>query len=262
MTDFDFSAAITANHPYRITKRILQHWSAAKFSYISHSRPDYGFLLPLKGRIRFDFADGQVTAKPGDLIFLPKGIRYEACIPPEFGKTEDYLINFDTGAPLPAVCAHPVKLLHTDSHELMDLFDRIIQRRLSSELYTTGLFYFLLDKITEEYRTYTNKSNSFLSQAEKLLVSSDNLSIREIASVCGISESGLRSHFRKVYGTSPQQYRMNAKIDRAKYLLEATDLSVYEIADQLGFYDEAYFCKMFRKTTGCSPKKYAAAKTI
>jgi len=262
MPEFDFSAAITAHCRYRITKRICQHWRATKFSYTSHSRPDHGFLLPTKGRIRFELADTHITASPGDLIYLPKGIRYEACIPPEFGNVEDYLINFDTDMPLPALPDCPVKLFHAESHDLMALFDRIIQPGHATEFHTTGLFYLLLDKISEVYRTQGLKNRSFVHQAEEMLTGRDDLSIRQIAAICGVSESGLRSHFRQVYGTSPQQYRMNAKIDRAKYLLEATDLSVYEIADRLGFYDEAYFCKMFRKVVGCSPKQYSRHKTI
>ena len=76
------------------------------------------------------------------------------------------------------------------------------------------------------------------------------------------TEIGLRSAFTTAYGCSPLQYRMQSKISRAKYLLESTDLSVYDIAEQLRFYDEAYFCKMFRKYTGCSPKKYLQNKSI
>ena len=262
MPEFNFPAVITASRRYRITKRICQHWNNVKFSYTSNSRPDHGFLLPLTGRIRFEFSDTQITAYPGDLIFLPKDIRYEACIPPEFGKTEDYLINFDTDTPLPDLPDRPVKLFHAESHELMTLFDRIIQPRQPTEFYTAGLFFLLLDRIITEYAAQAKNSKAFLHQAEELITGRDDLSIREIAGLCGVSESGLRSHFQKVYGTSPQQYRMNTRIDRAKYLLETTNLSVCEIADRLRFYDEAYFCKMFRTAVGCSPKKYAANKTI
>lgn len=262
MPDFDFPAVISADHHYRVTKRICQHWHAAKFSYTSHSRPDHGFLLPTKGRIRFELADTHITASPGDLIYLPKGIRYEACIPPEFGKTEDYLINFDTDTPLSGLPDRPVKLFCGESHDLLTLFNRIIQPGQPTTFHTMGLFYLLLDKIAELYLTQTLKRTSFLQRAEALLTGQNDLSIRQIAELCGVSESGLRSHFRQVYGTSPQQYRMNSKISRARYLLEATDLSVCQIADRLGFYDEAYFCKMFRKNVGCSPKQYSTRKTI
>lgn len=254
------------DYQYRITKCIHQHWHATKFSYTSNSRPDYGFLLIMKGRIRFDASNKQIIANPGDFIFLPQGIRYEACIPPEFGNTEDYLINFEIAAPLPtSLPNHPVILFHAVNPELPELFDKLIQEKKTphhTEFYATGLFYLLLDKIAEEYHAHTAATKSFLTQAEELLTTKDNLSIREIAAICGVSESSLRSHFQKAHGISPLQYRMQGRIEKAKYLLEATDLSVYEIADRLGFYDEAYFCKMFRKFAGCSPKKYAADKAI
>ena len=49
-----------------------------------------------------------------------------------------------------------------------------------------------------------------------------------------------------------------------KWLKELVDIdaSVEEIADKLNFYDTAYFCKVFKKNTGCSPKGYVKGKTL
>ena len=266
MTDYDFSAFLQANCNYKITTCKSQHWNSDGFSYRSKMRPDFGFLLLVKGHIRFDSDEDSLIANAGDLIFLPKAIYYEACIPPEFGDTEDYLINFDTDTSLFSnFPQQPLKLLHTECHELPEHFDRIIKNAHSlyhTDFYITGQFYILLDKILRELRVHSNKQKSLLQQTQELLTERPELSVREVAELCSISESGLRNQFKKAFGLSPNQYRMNAKITKAKYLLEATDLSVYAISEQLGFYDEAYFCKMFRKQTGCSPRKYASTKTI
>jgi two-component system response regulator YesN len=55
---------------------------------------------------------------------------------------------------------------------------------------------------------------------------------------------------------------MNVRLNKAKLLLHSTDMTVDEIADSLNFYDTAYFCKIFKKQTGYSPKEYAKIKSL
>lgn len=266
MEGFDYASVFLPHCGYRITKQIRQHWRAERFSYTEQPRPDHGFLLLRKGNILFAFRTGQLLAEPGDILFLPKGSCYEACIPSQYGATEDYLINFDADLALPP--EHPltpVKLLHTQSEALIDRFRQMIRWSLQSErseLCRQGQFYLLLDDLLSHIKCSTGEKPGILEQAQKLLLEREELSVRQIAALCGISESGLRNSFKKAYGESPQQYRISARISKAKFLLESTDLSVYDIAEQLKFYDEAYFCKQFRKYVGCSPRKYIAGKTI
>lgn len=50
------------------------------------------------------------------------------------------------------------------------------------------------------------------------------------------------------------------RIKKAKALLRKNELSVTEISDKLGFSSIHYFCRIFKKMTGNSPKNYI--KTI
>lgn len=266
MDELDYSLLFQPHCNYRITKRIRQHWRSERFSYAHKPRPDYGFLLLRRGNILFESQNGQLIAEPGDIVFLSKGSNYEACILPQYGITEDFLINFDADIALsPTHNLSPVKLLNTKSEALIDQFRQMIQWSPQEERHdfrTQGQFCFLMDSILSNIRCCSREKTRILEQAQKLLTDQEDLSIRKIAALCGVSESGLRNNFTKAYGVSPQQYRINAKISKAKFLLESTDLSVYDIAEQLKFYDEAYFCKMFRKYVGCSPRKYITSKTI
>ena len=68
--------------------------------------------------------------------------------------------------------------------------------------------------------------------------------------------------FKEQTGITPVEYRLYAKIKKASYLLESTDMTVYEISEQLGFFDAAYFCKMFKKYKGMTPKQFSQNKKI
>ena len=72
-----------------------------------------------------------------------------------------------------------------------------------------------------------------------------------------------RSYFSKIFhtytGKAPQEYLLDVRIDRAKYLLEHTTYSVREISSYVGFTDECYFSRIFRKKMCMSPKHYRTA---
>lgn len=52
------------------------------------------------------------------------------------------------------------------------------------------------------------------------------------------------------------EYITNQKISESKQLLKDTSLKIYEISDQLGFESAFYFSKVFKKSTGVSPKDF------
>ena len=78
----------------------------------------------------------------------------------------------------------------------------------------------------------------------------------DLASLVGYSEYYLTEKFRKETGMSVSSYIKRAKINRARILLETTDLSVLEIAERLAFNTPNYFIQCFRDLEGTSPAKY------
>ena len=84
-----------------------------------------------------------------------------------------------------------------------------------------------------------------------------DLSVFEIASAVGISESLLYRLFRLEEGTTPVDYLREIRIRNAKALLIGdSELRVSEIALRVGFSDAAYFCKIFKAETGMTPRTY------
>lgn len=77
---------------------------------------------------------------------------------------------------------------------------------------------------------------------------------------CGFSVSRFSETFKKHCGVSPMVYLTELRIQRACQLLDTTDLHVGEIADQLGFHDNLYFSRLFRKHAGMPPTQYRKLK--
>lgn len=263
MEPFDLSAVFPPDRLYRAVYVSSRCWNDASYSYLERPRPDSGILLLLQGGMEFSAPGFRLTAAPGDLLYLPQGARYEAVIRPESGQTRDCLINFETQPPAPQPGA-PLCLLRDGGEGFRELFAHAIRKKQRGLLGAFGmneLLFALLDRLTTDAKQ-CGRFRAELDRAQELLEEPGGASVAQIAGQLGVSESGFRALFKKAFGLSPAQYRMHVRLSRAEYLLESTEMTVGDIAEALGFYDEASFCRAFRKHAGLSPKQYGRRKKI
>ncbi len=75
----------------------------------------------------------------------------------------------------------------------------------------------------------------------------------QLAAAVNISEDYLTRIFRKEIGISPWDYLNRYRIQLASKMLTQTGASVNEIARDIGFQDQAYFCRVFKKIKGFPP---------
>ena len=76
------------------------------------------------------------------------------------------------------------------------------------------------------------------------------------AALCYLSRNRFNHVFREITGFPPNVYLTKIRIERAKKLLRDVGMSVGECAESVGYRDVNYFCRVFKKETGVSPKKY------
>jgi len=82
------------------------------------------------------------------------------------------------------------------------------------------------------------------------------ITVEDVAAYTGISRSHLFRLFRSVEKMSPKEYLLDYRIRQACQLLKQTDLSVQSIAHSVGFEDNLYFSKVFKKYKNCTPSEY------
>ncbi|MBR0161330.1 MAG: helix-turn-helix domain-containing protein [Oscillospiraceae bacterium] len=112
------------------------------------------------------------------------------------------------------------------------------------------------------YRVHHLRSNPNYSHAIRKCCDYIELSLdrkirtADLAALVGYTEYYLTEKFKKETGQSVSSYIRYAKVERAKVLLESTDLSVKEIAEQLAFNTVNYFILSFRDIAGYTPAQY------
>lgn len=82
-----------------------------------------------------------------------------------------------------------------------------------------------------------------------------NLSLADLANLANLSPSRFTRVFRQETGVSPHQYLIHARIERAKHLLRSGgEISIGNIAHQVGFADQSHFTRHFKRIVGVTPK--------
>ncbi len=81
-------------------------------------------------------------------------------------------------------------------------------------------------------------------------------SVNEYAKLCSMSTCWFINSFRAYTGITPQQYITNIRISKAKELLAYSSFNITEIASIVGYENPFYFSRIFKKSTGLSPREY------
>ena len=90
---------------------------------------------------------------------------------------------------------------------------------------------------------------------------SHDISIDDVAKSVGVSRSHLYRVFMLNVGQSPIDYLTEYRINEACKLLRAGNLSIAEVAISVGFFDQFYFSRVFKRAKGVPPSKYMATQT-
>lgn len=84
----------------------------------------------------------------------------------------------------------------------------------------------------------------------------ENLSVAERAARLGLRSGQLRKEVRDSTGVTPHELVLRTRLVRAQELLANSNLTVTEIAAQVGYDDPAYFSRLFTRRVGTSPIQF------
>lgn len=83
-----------------------------------------------------------------------------------------------------------------------------------------------------------------------------DLSVTELAQVVGMSQYYFSKLFKMSTGTTPHQYVMRQRVERAQEHLREGHMPLAEVATLVGFETQSHFTSVFRRLVGATPKRY------
>ncbi|MBQ8510916.1 MAG: helix-turn-helix domain-containing protein [Clostridia bacterium] len=141
-----------------------------------------------------------------------------------------------------------------------DIYDRMLsvwkKGELGYRIKAGAIFLELLHHVTlENIKADMKRSHADISGAILYLENNyiGEISVGELAKMCGMCESRFRSRFLDYAGMPPIQYRNYLRTKKASELLSTGEYSVGEVAEMVGIPDVAYFNRVFRRFCGTTP---------
>lgn len=228
-----------------------------------------GIMIFISGSIEYYYGEHTFTATPGTVLKLPKGVPYSGkrltsdnveiylC---DFTALGDGLLDF----PIPFV------MTPTDGEAVLNKFKEILDiwkrqtllSRLEAKNALSELLLMLSADIAVNKCGYDSKNRIIkMCRYIKDNCASPELRISDVAKHFHISEAHLRRIFTGELNTSPVEYLMTARINKARERLKRYgDESIGSVAEKCGFSSVYYFSNAFREAVGCSPSDYRAGR--
>ncbi len=235
--------------------------------YLTAPRQHHGlFEIRCREVVITDAAGDSLRCRCGDVVYLPKGAVYKTTFLSDTPTAETLLVNFDAFAHgSEAFFADGIRKLTTLAPPAVaDCFAEIAaltRGAVAGATYVLSAFYRLLgllgDAIERERLAADSRAAELYPALDYLNRHIDeNTGIARLGRMCAMSETNFRKRFKAYTGLAPAQYRLRARLEKAERLLADSDATIESIALDLGFYDTAYFCKVFRRQTGRTPVRY------
>lgn len=132
---------------------------------------------------------------------------------------------------------------------------------LSVSLDIYKIFTELLNPQSTKSKGESNYEDSIQTVKEYIAENlNENLTVGALAEIVNMSSSHFSRIFKRQTGFSPYDYILISRLNRAKYLLQVTDMTVSAIAYEIGFNSESNFIYFFTENEGISPGKFRKLK--
>ncbi len=159
-------------------------------------------------------------------------------------------------------CYQPIQL----EPEAKKYFDEIEHSHFEKITYTAELLKQIIDNLETFTALMNTPKNPLKGEANTQKIKpaleyvhvhyNTNFSLKDVASVCCVSEPYMSRLFKSTMKCTLSQYVTRLRIDKAKELLADPNQKMLAIAYEVGYCDCAHFSKKFKQETGITPREY------
>lgn len=200
----------------------------------------------------FEINGKTYTPTQGDVFVIPPFVEnfYKA----DSNDPWNYIwIDFEASSQMAEIFTEPVMHCPSARKYFLDIKSAETKQNGRSAYLTSCLWRFaafLLEK-NEEKLNHIKLAVSYIEAQY-----TTSIRVSEIAKKLNLDRTYFSAAFKRHTGQSPIQYINSLRMQRAVELMQTENLSLTEIATEVGYLDIYHFSKVFKKFYGCSPKNY------
>lgn len=225
----------------------------------SASRRDFYYLYLQSGKLTMPEGD----VEPGDFIIFKPGYKFNY---KSIGPTSYLWVHFtgyDAAKFLKNNNIDTDVICHIGlNRDIKDRFDDLYKEFMINDSKSVELMNMITKEILLLSSRYISKNEYFSLPLKAIQYITRNYSsdieVGFLASLEGMGLTRFRKIFKDHTGMSPCEYIISRRISAACRLLIQTNLDIGEIAEKVGYDDQYYFGRIFKKKIGISPGRYRA----
>jgi YesN/AraC family two-component response regulator len=231
-------------------------------TYNPVGREDFYLIYVVEGELLLDMANIKRSIGRGTAFIVPPKHMYKYSGNP----STSYLFAHFTGSyaeDFLKECGFdnlPIIIENEFSAEVQGKFLLMIDTFLHNDQLSTQKCACMLQEILISIceSSLENSNNIQLKTSLKHIHSffTSKISVPYLASLENLSNSRYVTVFKKQMGKSPNEYIIDLRLQFAKSLLENTNMSIKQISERIGYPDQYFFSRLFKKYMGVSPQKY------
>ena len=153
--------------------------------------------------------------------------------------------------------------------EMMKEMNYIVENSSLSPLHLIGHLYLFADYLVRSTEGINVKHSSnlrdfYFHEALEFIDHNfqNDISVEDIATVCGLNRTYFGKIFKEAIGKSPQEFLISYRMIKATELLMLTKLSIGDIGTAVGYDNQLHFSRAFKSVYGISPQKWRTEHII
>ena len=235
----------------------------------TEGRLDYYLMYIVSGRLTVRLDGGDICATSGDFIIFPPNYKYFYKYTEEDEPLSYLWVHFTGSAAEQYLCDLGLDelpaLRHSKSDALAELhFERMFEIYSTDDsLRAHALSAVLLETLVELARSWkSNNNEKSLSRSLAYINNryTEKIRLCDLAALESLSPSRYHVVFKEKMGMPPSEYIIELRLRHASGLLSSTDMPIGEISSLVGYDDQRFFCRIFKKKLGVSPSEYRKKK--
>ncbi len=269
-------------------KNIIINASTDSIKYMPHSAP-LSIKLTLKGSEIYEFEGAKLSVNNSNFLILNNGQTYSSYINSN-SEVESFCFFFRDGLINDIIASSKEKFAGSgDMPHDINFYEKLYKLKypFAAEIYLIvkniksgmitehrieELFYRLgeiilglnnieiINSCSLEYEKHATRREVYrrLLRCRDYIQSNytEQITLDDISKACCISKYYLIKTYKQYFGVTPYQYLTSCRLEKAKYLIENSDIKISQVVLQLGFENQSSFARLFRKRFGSIPTSF------
>lgn len=231
-------------------------------TYNAQGRDDYFFIYVTDGIFSTEMDGTTYNLNKGSVILFPPKYKYHYWGKPPLKYSSIHFTGCFAKKLLDDLGFYtlPCVVESEFSHKIKSLIDKMIEQYLTNAPHLKYSLSCILEQIllTIAIGQIKETGNRTLKKSIKYIHTyyAEKIQIPYLAKLEGLSNSRYITLFTKETGKTPSEYILNLRLNKACELLTTTNMEVNIIGTVVGYKDQYFFSKIFKKHMGISPQGY------